>query len=103
MIIDFTRHTHHSAWHTMHNVVCGGAKLLNKYLEVLKRDEIPVALIHGADDQVVPVECSYNIKLKVAHAEIKIVNNADHSTVVLGREKALAKELEGFWFSSKIC
>ncbi|XP_020274445.1 probable lysophospholipase BODYGUARD 4 isoform X2 [Asparagus officinalis] len=99
-IADLTMHTHHSAWHTMHNVLCGGAKLLDNYFEILKREEILVKLIHGANDGVIPLECSYNIKLKVPLAELQIIHNADHISVIQGREEEFTKELEDFWFSS---
>ncbi|KAL1563578.1 hypothetical protein AAHA92_06028 [Salvia divinorum] len=36
LVTDVMRHTHHSAWHTMHNVVCGGARFLDSYMEVLR-------------------------------------------------------------------
>jgi len=85
----------------MHNVICGGAKSLDKFLEVLKREEIPVKVVQGARDEVVPLECSYNIKLKIPHAELQIVNNTGHTTVILGREKAFTRELEEIWFSSR--
>ncbi|XVF42664.1 hypothetical protein PTKIN_Ptkin01aG0382700 [Pterospermum kingtungense] len=40
MEVDLTRHTHHSAWHCMHNVICGGAKFMDEYLEILKRSRL---------------------------------------------------------------
>ncbi|KAF9619323.1 hypothetical protein IFM89_006510 [Coptis chinensis] len=45
MIIAFTRPTHHSAWHTTHNVICGGAKLMDEYLEAIKRSRVVVKVI----------------------------------------------------------
>ncbi|KAJ6829904.1 uncharacterized protein M6B38_356215 [Iris pallida] len=36
MMIDLTKHTHHSAWHTMHNVICGAANSMDEYLKVMK-------------------------------------------------------------------
>nr|AGT16075.1 hypothetical protein SHCRBa_124_F07_F_90 [Saccharum hybrid cultivar R570] len=77
---DLTKHTHHSAWHTMHNVICGGAAL---------QDRIPVQVVHGADDQVVPVECSRHLKAKLPRAKLRVMDRRDHSTVVLGRERGL--------------
>ncbi|XXG52491.1 hypothetical protein AAC387_Pa03g0812 [Persea americana] len=100
--IDITRHTHHSAWHTMHNVICGGAKLLDDYLEVVNKSRAQVTVIHGDTDKVVPLECSYNVKLKVPLAEVRIISSANHNTIVFGREKDLARDLELIWYSSGI-
>ncbi|KAG9458506.1 hypothetical protein H6P81_003014 [Aristolochia fimbriata] len=97
MIKDATRHTHHSAWHSMHNVICGGAKYMDDYLGVLSKSGMWVAVIQGDGDQVVPPECSYHLKQKMPFAEVKIIRNADHTSVVLGREKDLAGELENIW------
>ncbi|KAJ0978081.1 hypothetical protein J5N97_013555 [Dioscorea zingiberensis] len=103
LLIDLTRHTHHSAWHTMHNVICGEAKLLDSYLETVKREGISVKIIHGDKDQVIPLECSFKLKEKLPHAELQIIANTDHQTVILGREKDFTRELEEFWFSSIDC
>ncbi|KAK4345866.1 hypothetical protein RND71_036042 [Anisodus tanguticus] len=100
MAIDLTRHTHHSAWHTMHNVICGGAKLMDKYLEILKKAKVKINVTQGSRDQVVPLECSNNVKMKVPDAEVKIVANADHTSVVIGREKDLCNDLEKLWGST---
>lgn len=99
MAIDLTRHTHHSAWHTMHNVICGGAKLMDRYLETLKIAKVKINVIQGSRDQVVPMECSNNVKMKVPDAVVKIVDNADHTSVVIGREKVLCNDLEELWGS----
>ncbi|KAG9129073.1 hypothetical protein Leryth_016896 [Lithospermum erythrorhizon] len=96
-ITDITKHTHHSAWHTMHNVICGGAKLMDGYLESLTKERVKVYIIYGTKDQVVPLECYINIKKKVANAEVCVVENADHSTVILGREVDFSKDLEHAW------
>ncbi|KAK1294186.1 hypothetical protein QJS10_CPA16g01312 [Acorus calamus] len=102
MVVDMTRHTHHSAWNTMHNVLCGGAKLLDDYLEILKDSGVSVSVIQGDRDAVVPVECGHNVKSKVPLTDLRIVSNADHRTVVIGREKAFAGDLEGIWCSSAV-
>lgn len=99
MAIDLTRHTHHSAWHTMHNVICGGAKLMDRYLETLKIAKVKINVIQGSRDQVVPMECSNNVKMKVPDAVVKIVDNADHTSIVIGREKELCDDLEKLWGS----
>ncbi|PRQ45823.1 putative dihydrolipoyllysine-residue acetyltransferase [Rosa chinensis] len=100
MTMDLTRHTHHSAWHTMHNVICGGAKLMECYLEVIGKAGVKVSVIHGDRDQVVPVECSNNIQMTVPEAQVNIIKNADHSSVLLGREKDFTLHLEHVWAAS---
>ncbi|CAD6216615.1 unnamed protein product [Miscanthus lutarioriparius] len=97
---DLTKHTHHSAWHTMHNVICGGAALQDRNLEAVAAAGIPVQVVHGADDQVVPVECSRHLKAKLPRAKLRVMDRRDHSTVVLGRERDFAKEVKAFWWSA---
>ncbi|PAN15498.1 hypothetical protein PAHAL_2G492400 [Panicum hallii] len=94
---DLTRHTHHSAWHTMHNVICGGARLQDRNLEAVEAAGIPVMVIHGGRDPVVPVECSRHLKAKLPHAELRLMAGCDHATVVSGRERGFAEELAAFW------
>ncbi|KAF8041271.1 hypothetical protein BT93_A0014 [Corymbia citriodora subsp. variegata] len=96
-LIDLTRHTHHSAWHTMHNVICGGAKFMDDYLEGLRKSRARIVINHGDHDQVVPLECSNNIKMKIPHVEIDIIPNVDHTRVILGREQAFTRKLEHVW------
>ncbi|KZV16475.1 hypothetical protein F511_10087 [Dorcoceras hygrometricum] len=99
-VTDMTRHTHHSAWHTMHNVVCGGAKHLDGYLEVLTAARVKIRVVQGTRDRVVPVECSLNMKIKAPHVELEIVPNADHVSVIFGREKDFVRSLECLWDST---
>ncbi|XVF42668.1 hypothetical protein PTKIN_Ptkin01aG0383100 [Pterospermum kingtungense] len=87
MEVDLTRHTHHTAWHCMHNVICGGAKFMDDYLEILNRSRVKVCIIHGDQDLVVPLECSNNIKIKFPEVELDVIPNADHVSVILRRKK----------------
>ncbi|XVF30697.1 hypothetical protein REPUB_Repub16aG0080400 [Reevesia pubescens] len=103
MVVDLTRHTHHSAWHSMHNVICGGAKFLDDYLEILIRSKVKVCTIHGDQDLAVPSECSNNIKMKFPEVELNIIQNVDHATVIFRRKKDFAKSLENIWASSQRC
>lgn len=81
----------------MHNVICGGAKVLDSYLTVLVKAGTKICIIHGDRDQVVPIECTNNIKMKAPHSEVNILKNADHSSVIFGREKEFAQYLEHIW------
>jgi len=94
---DLTRHTHHSAWHTMHNVICGAAMLQDSNLEAVEAAGIPVMVIHGLRDPVVPVQCSRHLKAKLPHAELRLMPGCDHATVLSGREREFAEELTAFW------
>ncbi|BAF22590.1 probable lysophospholipase BODYGUARD 4 [Oryza sativa Japonica Group] len=97
---DLTKHTHHSAWHTMHNVICGGAMLQDRNLEAVEAAGVPVQVIHGGDDQVVPAECGRHLKAKLPGAELRLMEGCDHKTVVFGRERGFAEELRAFWSAS---
>ncbi|WCJ27644.1 alpha/beta-Hydrolases superfamily protein [Euphorbia peplus] len=99
MVVDLTRHTHHSAWHTMHNVICGGAKLMDDFLEILRESGAKICVMQGDRDNVVPLECGKNIKEKVPSAQVCIISNADHSSVIMGREKDFGQHLEHIWTS----
>ncbi|KAI3862759.1 hypothetical protein MKW98_008599 [Papaver atlanticum] len=100
LFMDLTRHTHHSAWHTMHNVICGGAKLIDRYLEAVTSSELMLTVIQGDKDEVFPSECIHNIKLKVPSAEIRIIPNANHNSPILDRKEDFSRDLEHIWFSS---
>ncbi|KAJ0080448.1 hypothetical protein Patl1_23548 [Pistacia atlantica] len=100
LVTDLTKHTHHSAWHSMHNVICGGAKYNDDYLKILVANGVKVCVIQGDKDEVVPVGCSIYIKKKVADAQVKIIPNADHNTVIFGREREFTLSLEEIWAPS---
>ncbi|KAG0479161.1 hypothetical protein HPP92_013880 [Vanilla planifolia] len=94
IVTDITKHTHHSAWHTMHNVICGGAKFLDKYLEILQEEGILLKIIQGTKDQAVPLECSFNMKAMVPKADLQIIKDADHASVILGGNRILPNVLK---------
>lgn len=98
---DLTRHTHYSAWHNFHNVICGAAGEMDKYLEIVRESKCKVMIIHGKQDGVVPSTCSLAIKCKIGQAKLNLVENADHTNIILGRKKRVAEELEEFWASCR--
>ncbi|CAA7061459.1 unnamed protein product [Microthlaspi erraticum] len=61
-IVDFTKHTHRSAWHSMHNVICGGAKFTDKHLETLINSGVQIYVVQGDKDDIVPIDCLWNMK-----------------------------------------
>lgn len=72
---------------------------MDDYLKAVNENGMKLKVIQGDRDQVVPLECSNNIKIKVPDAEVKIILNADHSTVILGRGKYFTRDLEDQWDS----
>lgn len=98
MIEGFFTHTHNAAWHTLHNVICGSAAKVEEYLEEVKNEvKCKITIFHGTDDVLIPVECSYDMQSRIPRAQVKIVENKDHLTIVVGRQKAFARELEQIW------
>ncbi|XP_050225568.2 probable lysophospholipase BODYGUARD 4 [Mercurialis annua] len=97
---DLTKHTHHSSWHNVHNVICGGAKFMDGYLEILKNAGVKFNIVHGDRDNTIPTECSYDIKRKVGNAELSIIRNGTHSSVIFRRKKDFTQNLEHFWAST---
>lgn len=102
LIEGFCCHTHNAAWHTLHNIICGTAGKIDAYMEIVKiRLKCHVTIIHGQNDELIPVECSYNVQSKIPRARVKVVEDKDHITIVVGRQKEFAKELEEIWKSSR--
>lgn len=82
----------------MHEVLCGGAKFVDNYLRTIHEEGIFLKIIHGDKDKVVPLECSHNIKVRVPKADLQIINNGDHASVILKRKKDFTCVLEETWF-----
>ncbi|KAH9718924.1 putative lysophospholipase BODYGUARD 3 [Citrus sinensis] len=97
----FFCHTHNAAWHTLHNIICGTANKLDGYLDAVRNHvKCDVNVFHGEDDELIPVECSYNVQRKIPRARVKVIEKKDHITIVVGRQKTFARELEEIWRSS---
>ncbi|KAF2313525.1 hypothetical protein GH714_011449 [Hevea brasiliensis] len=97
----FFSHTHNAAWHTLHNIICGTASKLDGYLDTV-RDHLKcdVNIFHGSNDELIPVECSYNVQERVPRASVNVIEKKDHITIVVGRQKAFTRELEEIWSRS---
>lgn len=67
---------------------------MESYLDILTKAKVKFFVVQGDQDQIIPVECSKYIKTKAPDSEINIISNANHSTVILGREKEFTKYLE---------
>ncbi|CAN6585769.1 unnamed protein product [Malus baccata var. baccata] len=97
----FFCHTHNAAWHTLHNIICGTAGKMEKYLDAVRDNlKCDVNVFHGKDDELIPVECSYSVQSKIPRARVVVIEKKDHITVVVGRQKAFARELEEIWRNS---
>ncbi|CAK9167447.1 unnamed protein product [Ilex paraguariensis] len=102
LIEGFCCHTHNAAWHTLHNIICGAAGKIEGYLDVVQdRLKCEVTIFHGRDDELIPVECSHNVQSRIPRARVKVFEKKDHITIVVGRQKAFARELEQIWKNSK--
>ncbi|XP_009795356.1 putative lysophospholipase BODYGUARD 3 [Nicotiana tabacum] len=98
LVEGFCCHTHNAAWHTLHNIICGTAGKIEGYLDMVKnRLKCEVMVFHGRDDELIPVECSYNVQSRIPRARVKVVENKDHITIVVGRQQVFARELEEIW------
>ncbi|XP_020582708.1 LOW QUALITY PROTEIN: probable lysophospholipase BODYGUARD 3 [Phalaenopsis equestris] len=102
LIEGFMCHTHNAAWHTLHNVICGNMEKMNRDLDIL-RDQLKchVSIFHGENDELVPVDCSYAVRSRVPRAHLKVLKGKDHITMVVGRQKSFAAELEQIWKNAK--
>ncbi|KAK7391848.1 hypothetical protein VNO78_20271 [Psophocarpus tetragonolobus] len=97
----FFCHTHNAAWHTLHNIICGTAGKMGSYLDAVRENpNCKVTIYHGKNDEVIPVECSYEVQKRIPRAKVRVFDNKDHITIVVGRQKAFARELEEIWNST---
>ncbi|KAH7433786.1 hypothetical protein KP509_07G086300 [Ceratopteris richardii] len=94
---DFMSHTHHSAWHIFHNVICGEAHAMDNYLRKLEKAGCIIHVFHGKDDKVVSVQCSYRLHKEHQTTNLQVFDGVDHVTIIYGRELWLANELSRIW------
>nr|CAB3466859.1 unnamed protein product [Digitaria exilis] len=101
LIEAFMCHTHNAAWHTLHNIICGSAGRMGAYLDVVS-DQLSckVAVFHGRDDELLPVECTLAVGARVPRARVTVYDRKDHITIIVGQERLFAAELEAIWRSA---
>ncbi|KAL4377453.1 hypothetical protein GQ457_02G030040 [Hibiscus cannabinus] len=97
IVLDLTKHTHHSGWHTTHNVLYRGVKDMDKNLEILIKLRKKVHVIVGSRDKTVPPDCGHNMKNKFPDVELLSIPNAGHRSVVFSRENEFAHNLFHIW------
>ncbi|CAN6202706.1 unnamed protein product [Urochloa humidicola] len=101
LIEAFMCHTHNAAWHTLHNIICGSAARMDAYLDVLSSElTCKVAIFHGRDDELLPVECALAVGARVPRARVTVYDRKDHITIIVGQEELFAAELEAIWRSA---
>ncbi|KAG2273678.1 hypothetical protein Bca52824_056233 [Brassica carinata] len=99
-ITELTKHTHQSSWHSMHNVLCGGAKFTDKHLESLINSGVKISVVQGDKDAVVPIDCLWNMKAKFPAVEVEVIAGTDHSSVIMSRREVFVANLVKLWASS---
>ncbi|KAK8628195.1 hypothetical protein V6N13_063905 [Hibiscus sabdariffa] len=97
IVLDLTKHTHHSGWHTTHNVLYRGVKDMDKNLEILIKLRKKVHVIVGSRDKTVPPDCGQNMKNKFPDVELLSIPNAGHRSVVFSRENEFSHNLFHIW------
>ncbi|CAN6191634.1 unnamed protein product [Urochloa humidicola] len=101
LIEAFMCHTHNAAWHTLHNIICGSAARMGAYLDVVSSElTCKVAIFHGRDDELLPVECALAVGARVPRARVTVYDRKDHITIIVGQEELFAAELEAIWRSA---
>ncbi|CAN6223619.1 unnamed protein product [Urochloa humidicola] len=101
LIEAFMCHTHNAAWHTLHNIICGSAARMGAYLDVVSSElTCKVAIFHGRDDELLPVECALAVGDRVPRARVTVYDRKDHITIIVGQEELFAAELEAIWRSA---
>ncbi|KAG8478843.1 hypothetical protein CXB51_028669 [Gossypium anomalum] len=97
MVMDLTKHIHHSGWHTTHNVLYRGVKEMDKNLETLMKLKKRVHVIVGSRDKTIPPDFRHNIKTKFPDVELLNIPNAGHRSIILTRETDFAHNLFHIW------
>lgn len=67
---------------------------------VRENQSCKVTIFHGKNDEVIPLECSYDVQKRIPGADVRVIEKKDHITIVVGRQKAFARELEEIWNST---
>ncbi|PPS07055.1 hypothetical protein GOBAR_AA13589 [Gossypium barbadense] len=97
LVMDWTKHIHHSGWHTTHNVLYIGVKEMDKNLETLMKLKKRVHVIVGSRDKTSPPDFRHNIKTKFPDVELHNIPNAGHRSIILTRETDFAHNLFHIW------
>ncbi|VVB14965.1 unnamed protein product [Arabis nemorensis] len=100
-IMELTKHTHQSAWHSMHNVICGGAKLTDNHLETLVHSGVKINVMQGDRDAIVPIGCLWNMKARFPAIEVEVIPGTDHNTVIMSRKEVFVAKLVTLWASDE--
>ncbi|KAK8698220.1 hypothetical protein V6N13_114346 [Hibiscus sabdariffa] len=100
MFMDMMKITHHSGWHTTHNVLYRGVKQMDRNLEMLMKLRKKVHVLMGTRDKSVPPDCGNQMKNKFPEVEVNNIPDAGHRSVVFNRENVVAQDLFRIWENS---
>ncbi|KAE8667523.1 zinc finger protein VAR3 [Hibiscus syriacus] len=100
MFLDMIKITHHSGWHTAHNVLYRGVKQMDKNLEILMKLRKKVHVFMGTRDRSVPPDGGDKMKNKFPQVEVNNIPDAGHRSVLFNREDVLAHDLFQIWNNS---
>ena len=83
-------------YYITHQLIKDGKKNSNKILNKKINSKIPVTLIHGKKDEVVPIIFSRKVLNLFSRAKkkLKLINNGDHSLSSKKNLKIIIKELD---------
>ena len=59
--------------------------------------QIPELTIHGDKDDVVPIDCLWNMKAKFLAVEVEVIARTDHSSVIMSRKEFFITKLVCLW------
>ncbi|WP_332460975.1 alpha/beta hydrolase [Burkholderia ubonensis] len=60
----------------------------------LKKIDVPTLILHGDDDQIVPIDDSARLSVKIVkHAQLKIVEGGSHGMCVVNADRIDAELL----------
>ena len=61
----------------------------------IKKIKVPVLIIHGEKDTVIPVECGIDFRNQIKNSKISIIKNANH-LLVLNNKKEVLNQIKKF-------
>lgn len=63
-------------------------------MKVLQKAGKHVRIVHGDNDNICPLQCGLDLKKTYSNVSLSVVPGANHVSILLGREKQMARELE---------
>ncbi len=63
-------------------------------MKALQKAGKHVRVIHGEKDRTCPLQCGLDLEKNYSNVSLSVIPGANHISVLLGREKQMAQELE---------